>query len=246
MPLWFIQKPNSILPVSNLLSIQAILVPQGAEYRAVCRGLSCISSSKPVVVPLPVGTKAVTQYLQSQQINLNQPQPQVLVMGLCGSLNGRYQIGATVLYQDCIYPVAGAEQKLQSCDRLLTDLLYSQLEAKVPVVKALTSDRLIYAANEKHYLAQTYSTDVVDMEGFAVLEILNQSGVAVAMLRVVSDDCDRDIPNLTSALSPEGVLQPLPLAIGMIRQPIAATRLIRGGLRGLKVLEKVTTALFSN
>jgi hypothetical protein len=48
------------------------------------------------------------------------------------------------------------------------------------------------------------------------------------MLRVVSDDSKHDIPNLTSAINSDGSLQPLPLAITMIRQPIAATRLIRG------------------
>lgn len=232
--------------MSELPSVQAILVPQGAEYRTVCKGLSCATGFKPKVVPLPVGTKAVSEYLQRQYINLSsQLQPQVLVMGLCGSLNPHYQIGATVLYQECVYLVEGAA-RLQACDRSLTQMLYSQLEAKVSVVKALTSDRIIYAATQKHYLAQIYNTDVVDMEGFAALEILNRSGVAVAMLRVVSDNCHHDIPNLTTAISPEGVLQPLPLALGMIRQPVAAMRLIRGALRGLQVLQQVTTTLFSN
>lgn len=235
--------------MSNFFPIQAILVPQGAEYRAVCRGLSCVTGLKPEVVPLPVGTKAVTQYLQEWQPSRrlkSQLQPQVLVMGLCGSLNSCYGIGATVLYHDCVYPVEEAELRLQPCDRSLTQLLYSRLEAKVSVVKALTSDRLIYAATQKRDLAQMYSTNVVDMEGFAVLEVLNAAGVAVAMLRVVSDDYHHDIPDLTTALSPEGVLQPLPLAIGMMRQPIAAIRLIRGALRGLKVLQEVTTTLFSH
>jgi len=40
------------------------------------------------------------------------------------------------------------------------------------------------------------------------------------MLRVISDDCEHDLPDLTSALSPDGSLQPLPLAIGLLRQPL--------------------------
>ncbi|MCV3214907.1 hypothetical protein OGM63_15520 [Plectonema radiosum NIES-515] len=66
----------------------------------------------------------------------------------------------------------------------------------------------------------------------------------MAMLGVVSDDSKHDIPNFTSAINSDGSLQPLSLAITMIRQFIAATRLIRGSLGGLKVLEKVTTFLF--
>lgn len=232
--------------MSNSLPIQAILVPQGAEYQAVCRGLNCVTGIKPAVIPIPVGTKAVIQYLkkwQQSEYLLNQLQPQVLIMGLCGSLNPVYGIGATVLYQDCVYPVESDEPRMRSCDCSLTNLLYSHL-GTVALVKALTSDRPIHSAAEKQALARLYSTDVVDMEGFATLDVLSQAGVAVAMLRVVSDDCQYDIPNLTTALSLEGTLQPLPLAIAMIRQPIAATRLIRGGLKGLKVLQQVTSTLF--
>ncbi|MBV9388464.1 MAG: hypothetical protein JOZ78_18730 [Chroococcidiopsidaceae cyanobacterium CP_BM_ER_R8_30] len=64
------------------------------------------------------------------------------------------------------------------------------------------------------------------------------------MVRVVSDSCHHNIPDLTSAISPSGSLQPLPLALRLIRQPIAGTRLIRGALRGLQVLQQVTTYLF--
>ncbi len=167
-------------------------------------------------------------------------------MGLCGSLNPRYGIGATVLYQNCVYPLEKFEPKILSCDCPLTDLLYSLIPQNVYLVKALTSDRLIHKASEKRYLAETYGADVVDMEGFAALEVLSQAGVAVAMLRVVSDNCHHDIADLTAALSPEGALLPLPLALGMIRQPIAAVRLIQGALRGLYVLQKVTTTLFSS
>jgi nucleoside phosphorylase len=112
-------------------------------------------------------------------------------------------------------------------------------------VKSLTSDRVIWSAAEKRYLSEQYGADVVDMEGFAVLEFLSQAGVAIAMLRVISDDCQHDIPDLNSSVSPDGALQPLSLATQMLRQPIAATRLIRGSLKGLKVLQEITTTLFS-
>ncbi|HEY9727086.1 MAG TPA: hypothetical protein V6D50_11625, partial [Chroococcales cyanobacterium] len=75
---------------------------------------------------------------------------------------------------------------------------------------------------------------------------LSQVGAAVAMLRVVSDDCHHDIPDLSPALSADGSMRPLPMAIAFGRQPIAATRLITGALRGLRVLEDVTTRLFQS
>jgi hypothetical protein len=84
------------------------------------------------------------------------------------------------------------------------------------------------------------------MEGFAYLEELQKRGIAVAMLRVVSDDLTGDLPDLSQAIDGKGNLKTASLAIAMLRQPLAATRLIRGSLIGLKALQQITTELFSN
>jgi len=227
--------------------IQTILVPQGAEYQAVCRGLSRVSGLKPVVVPIPVGSKPLTRFLQKWLTDERldeSSQHQVLVMGLCGSLNKRYAVGEVVLYSDYIYQVNAATTSIKSSDRNLTALLYSRLQQKAVLVKGLTSDRLIWSAAEKRRLAEQYNADVVDMEGFAIFDLLTQAGAAVSMVRVVSDDAQYNIPALDSAISPDGYIQPLSLASKMLRQPIAATRLIRGSLQGLMVLQKSAKALF--
>lgn len=219
-----------------------ILVPQGAEYQAVCRGLKGVNSSTPTIIPIPVGIKPLNTYLhklpeQHQFLNL---QMRVLLMGLCGSLNPSYSVGDVVLYQDCVYQ--GDRLHAHSS---FTKEIYSPLSDKVTLVKSLTSDRVISTAAEKRHVGETFGADVVDMEGFAALDFFHQLGVPIAMLRVVSDDCQHDIPDLTSAISADGSLKPLSLAIKLISQPIAATRLIRGSLRGLKVLEEVTKSLFA-
>lgn len=242
------------LLITVTLPFHAILVPQGSEYKAVCRGLSVAQASraavpKPLVLPIPVGPKQLTRHLERLQqagYLLNHPQPKVLLMGLCGSLTPRYQVGDIMLYQGCLYESSAATGALQPCDPELTGTLYHRLKERAFLVKALTSDRLIYSAVEKRHLGQLYGADVVDMEGFAALEVLSRAGVAVAMLRVISDECYHNIPNLNSALSPDGSLQSLPLVIGLIRQPIAATRLIQDALRGLQVLQSVTNCLFAS
>lgn len=228
--------------------IHAILVPQGPEHKAVCQGLSRVNVPVPPVLSIPVGALPLTRYLEKlQQAGhfLNYPQPRVLLMGLCGSLTTRYAVGDIVLYQSCVYGSNACTLSQLQCDPALTVTLYDYLQKKAILVKALTSNRLIYAAAQKLHLGQLYGADVVDMEGFAALEVLSGAGVAVAMLRVISDDCHHNIPDLSSALTPDGSLQSLPLAIGLMRQPIAAARLIRGALRGLKVLTKVTNRLFA-
>ncbi|BAT51402.1 hypothetical protein NOS3756_03250 [Nostoc sp. NIES-3756] len=234
------------------MTIDTIFVPQGSEYRAVCRGLSQVTGQTPKIVQIPVGIEPLTRYLQQcprQEYFPHDRQPRFLVMGLCGSLTPRYHVGDILLYESCIY-----HQKLQECDRLqhsftdrsFTTELHSKLKTHHPAIslaKSLTSDRVICSATQKRYLGETLAADVVDMEGFAALEFFNSIGAAVAMLRVVSDDCHHDIPDLTAAFNADGSLQPLPLALSLLRQPIAATRLIRGSLRGLKVLEEVTKSL---
>jgi hypothetical protein len=222
-------------------TLPIILVPQGAEYKAVCRGLSRITTAKPTVIPIPIGSQALTTYLQSCQEKLwKAPDAKVILMGICGSLRDRFKVGDIVLYEECIY-----ETKVQQCDRSFTAELYAHLQDKVSLVKGMSCDRVVCSAKEKLHLSEIFKTDVVDMEGFATLEFFQQAGVEVAMLRVVSDDSGHDIPDLTSAINSDGSLEPLPLAITMIRQPIAATRLIRGSLQALKVLEEVTAFLFA-
>lgn len=229
--------------------ISAVIVPQGAEYKSVCRGLRHIADPTLSVMPIPVGVLPLTRYLEKLQKNKhfsNYQSSNVLLMGLCGSLTPHYNVGDIVLYQSCVYQSPVDSQLLEKkTDPNLTNLLYDKLQGKASLVTALTSDHIIDSALEKQHLGQLYNTKVVDMEGFAALNILSQAGIAVAMVRVISDDAHQNMPNISSAISPDGTLLPLPLAIGMMRQPIAATRLIRGSLNGLRVLENVTRLLFA-
>lgn len=228
------------------LPIQAIFTPQGAEYKAVCQGLNRAAIALPVI-PIPIGPNPLTKHLERLRETGQLVYPEksrVLLMGLCGSLRSSYSIGDSVLYQSCVYRTQQSALLTRSCDLTLTNLIGSKLKP-ISLVKAFTSDRLIWSATEKHQLGQQYDADVVDMEGFAALEVLSQAGIAVGMVRVISDDCHLNLPDLNPALSVDGTLQSLPLAIGLFRHPIAARQLIQGSLLGLKVLRQVTTDLFT-
>jgi hypothetical protein len=235
------------------LSINVILVPQGREYQAVCQGLKQINSCQQLLA-IPMGIEAVTKYLGQQQLQINcdlgfaealrdRTLSRVLVMGLCGSLSPEYEVGDVVLYQDCTCSSNCLDNSLLCLDNELTTSIQQHLKEKVSLVRALTSDRLIHEAREKLHLAQLYQASVVDMEGYAIVQTLQQQGIAVAMLRVVSDSTSHNIPDLSSAIAPDGTLQLLPLAIAMLRQPLAAIQLIKDGLKGLKVLAQITTEL---
>lgn len=225
-------------------SISVVLVPRGAEYQTVCRGLQNISTAPnkmPSVVPIPMGVAAVQAFPWQQQICL-QPGAMVLVMGLCGSLRAQYRAGDAVLYQAC----HTLGQQTINCDPRFTDWIATQIPAELPRVQAFTSPQFISSAAEKQQLATAHGTDVVDMEGAAILAALLPLKIKVAMLRVVSDGCEWDAPNLTKAIRVSGRLSPSRLLVEMAQQPRASLRFVRGSLRGLQRLRQITAELFDS
>lgn len=154
-----------------------------------------------------------------------------------------------MFYETCLYaPECGPFQR-RSCDASLTIALQHQWDALLPSVTALTCDHAICKATEKVDLGKRYCAQVVDMEGYAVLDGLSDRGISVAMLRVVSDDCNGDLPNLEVAFDRNGQLLPWPLAGAMLSRPRAALELVRGALRGLAILERAisrTIGAFDN
>lgn len=225
--------------------IDTILVPQGIEYRAVALGVKQTDACRPRIVPIPVGPVALGRYLEkwSQEFSPFHPPRQVVLMGLCGGLTPNCAVGDVVIYQGCRDGTGCLSPAWRSCDLALSAYLQHKLQGWGNSGQALTSDRLIHSAIEKRDLGQQFGANVVDMEGYAALEVLQQLGWAVAMVRVVSDDCHQNLPDLSPAFHDDGRLRPLPLAVGMVRQPMAAARLIRGSLQGLRVLRQVATVL---
>jgi hypothetical protein len=228
-----------------------ILVPQGAEKRAIDRGLKRVRDYKPLVLGIPIGTRSLRQSLQQWQASVSFPKDypkRILLMGLCGSLSPQFQVGDIVIYRDCCYAIDGSQPQIKSCDREFTSQLQKKCGDRAKTVTQLTSDRLIWSAQEKQRLGKLNKADAIDMEGFAALEVITtiftESTPKIGMIRVVSDACDRDIPNLEGAIDSSGSLQPLPLAIGFLKQPSAAIRLIKDSLTALRVLEQLTTKLF--
>ncbi|MEO0408813.1 MAG: phosphorylase [Cyanobacteria bacterium P01_A01_bin.135] len=207
-----------------------LLAPQGAEYQAVRQG----AARPPVAIAM--GKAAVAQ-LDALQPN---PPSSVILLGLAGGLGPTQQPGDVVV-----------------CDKWVTargKQLACPMAAEVRRTlgaggfataggTGLTSDRVICAAQEKQRLSQHYGTTIVDMEGYWVLARLKEMEIPAAVVRVVSDGADGDIPDISTAVGPDGALRPLALAKQMGRSPLAALRLIRGSMRGLAVLRQVAAKL---
>ncbi len=217
-------------------SINNIVVPKGVEYQAVCRGLLQAKVKDVRVVAIPIGDRhpeAVLAHYSQQLVDGG-----VLIMGLCGGICESYTVGNSVVVKSC----GNLNRDCLNLDDELTTIIQDKLS--VDVVRALTSDRVITRSTEKLRLAREYQASIVDMEGYGYISYLQQQR-SVAMLRVVSDDLKGDIPDINDAIDDRGQLKTIPLAIALCKQPIAATRLIRGSLIGLKALQQMTARLFT-
>lgn len=214
----------------------AILVPRGAEYQAVCQGLEAVRAVTPPVVAIPAGPIALPGFLKA---SVNPAWRRLWVMGLCGSLRPELGIGRVVVYSAC----TRADGTTLPCAPIEVEAIQKRL-AEPSSVLAFSADRVVTSAIEKRRLALDLNTEVVDMEGFAILETLRNLGVSIGMVRVVSDDCEHDLPDLTSTFDSQGNLQPLPLAFALLRNPLAGLQLVSGSLRALDILRLTARRLF--
>lgn len=164
--------------------------------------------------------------------------PRVLLMGLAGSLSPAHRVGDWVLYQDCAFDRSGL---IYYCDRPFTAAIERRLPG-ISRVQGVSCDQVVTTAAAKHQRHHRYGATVVDMETAAVLAALAERR-AVAVLRVISDDYDQDLPDLSAAIAPDGSLQAGPLALSFLRRPGAATRLVRGSLQGLRSLQRAVRML---
>jgi nucleoside phosphorylase len=226
--------------VSLYPALDTILVPQGSEYQAVMKGWQK-KPTCPSILAIPVGGKAVEKALlrelMSQKIGANSPQG-IIVMGLAGSLSPQLKLGQVVLYRSCLDLES---DQLLFCDSSATGYLVEKLGHKVQLVEGLSSDRVITEAEEKQNLGKRYQVQVVDMEGAAILKFFAAQQVPVVILRVISDEINQSLPDLSQIYNSAGELQTWPLTKALISQPIAGFNLIRSSLYALKILEQLAT-----
>jgi len=228
--------------VSLSPALDTIFVPQGSEYQAVMKGWQK-KPTCPSILAIPVGGKAVEKALlrelMSQKIGENSPQG-IIVMGLAGSLSPQLKRGQIVLYRSCLDLESG---QLLFCDSSATGYLVEKLGHKVQLVEGLSSDRVITEAEEKQNLGKRYRVQVVDMEGAAILKFFAAQQIPVVILRVISDEINQSLPDLSQVYNSAGELQTWPLTKALISQPITGFNLIRSSLYALKILEKLATEL---
>ena len=214
-----------------------IIVPHGAEARAVRRALAR-SGTTIAVVETAVGPHAAE--LAARRILEGRRPARALVTGLCGLLSPAFAVGDALVYREIARDDAHV-----SLDETASDELAAAVPGALSGIRAIASASVVSSPLEKAALYARTHADAVDMETFALASTLGRVGIAVATLRIGSDAAASALPDLDGALDSTGELDGFALALAMLRRPVAGVRLAIDGSRALAALERAVYAAFA-
>ncbi|MFN8006759.1 MAG: hypothetical protein U0V70_07015 [Terriglobia bacterium] len=164
----------------------------------------------------------------------------VLVVGMCGSLTGSIGEGEVIVYSKCLSSQSTSDQ-LHPTTKLV-ERVYSLLKTKAissRSVMGISTPRIATTKSEKLALAKS-GAEVVDMESYEILAVALQAQLPVAVVRVVSDSLDRQIPDFNLALEENGEISSLKLLKVALVSPILTAKAY---LASRQALQKLSNAL---
>lgn len=215
--------------------IDAIFVPRGVEERAVRRGLGRRGAA---IAVYPTGFGA-SSARAAEAVLANGVRPEgAVIAGLCGSLDPAFASGDVLLYAS----IAASDGPTIETDRSLTMDLQRAVPGAQSGVRGLAVGRVVTRASEKRELAASSGAQAIDMEAYALAARLREAGVALAVLRCVSDGADADLPDLIGVFGAEGV-NARGFARSILSKPLAGMRLVVGGTRGVRSLRRAFRGL---
>lgn len=150
-------------------------------------------------------TKADGAFGTDREPSINRKPDAILVIGLCGGLTEGLPENRIVAYAQCLSTDKSGPLR---CSPALTDAIVETLQSRritCDCVTGITSGRIAASKDEKLALARSGAA-VVDMESYQVLTAAVRIGVPAAVLRVVADPLDTDMPDFNPALDANGGL----------------------------------------
>src|SRR5579875_3450388 len=123
----------------------------------------------------------------------------ILVIGLCGGLTETMREEQIVTYTECL---SADKSPPLRCSPTLTEAITETLQKHRTAcdrVTGITSPRIASNRSEKLALARL-GASVVDMETYQILSAAARAGKPSAVLRIVADPLDTNIPDFNSAL----------------------------------------------
>jgi adenosylhomocysteine nucleosidase len=146
-----------------------------------------------------------------------------IISGFAGALKSSVKLGDIVASEKVQHH---ASRQTEICD---TDLLtHASENGATRIATLLTTDHVVNTATEKNRLSAF--AEAVDMESFAILHAANKKNVPTAVVRVVSDSFDRDMPaELDTILDPQGNVKIAGVIRYVAKHPLMVPALVRLG-----------------
>lgn len=161
----------------------------------------------------------------------------VIVTGSCGSLTETLDEDCLVTYRACLSADAG---RSTPCSTVLADAMIRRLQGEslqCTQVVGVTTERIATTTQEKLALARS-GASVVDMESYEVISAAAQRGIASAVIRVVTDSLDRELPDFNRAVNPNGEVNPWVMLRIVLGSPILMAKLVGINRRAMATLTR--------
>jgi len=191
----------------------------------ICRG--GFGESRIAVLKSGMGAKGFAGRL-ANHLRLNDYHA-VVVAGFAGGLNPSLKSGDTVIYNLC-YEESNDRGSSIACDTNLTKSIVDHLRKTKPKSiqgAGVTVSRLVTAASEKIALGFKYNALAADMESYPVIAVCTEAHVPAAVLRIISDGADADLPDFNSAIDSDGRINNWKMAATVLRTPLSSMRFFR-------------------
>lgn len=209
------QPPAVLLFVATPGEQRAVLPGPSAAVQVVCTGVGPANAARAAqraLTALPPGSR-----------------PLVAVFGIGGALAPSLTVGDVVLG---VHTRSVDGSRLPGCPAMLARAADRLTAAGFVVHQGdhLTTPHVVCRAAEKRRLHAQTTALVVDMESHAIAQATQPYALPLLLLRVISDDAHRDLPNLNAGFDPQYALRPLGMAVALLSNPLAAARFL-GHLR---------------
>ena len=230
------------------MSVLYVFAASGMEAQPVRRictvsnsnsGLSCGTNNVALITgamgPKNARSKAEAALNGRPGGQLHSRSDAVISIGLCGGLDSSLPHQRIVAYTECMSTDGG---RTLPCSPAITDWAISVLAAanvRCDRVVGITSTRIATTPARKAALGDRGAT-VVDMESYSILEVAARAGIPAAVIRVVSDPHDWELPDFNRALSEDGGLdgwKALRVALG---SPLRTLKLLGANKRAMQSL----------
>jgi nucleoside phosphorylase len=169
-----------------------------------------------------------------------------IVVGMCGSLTSSIGESEVIVYTDCLSSSTNSERV--RCTRTLVEHITALLKSRSINCRStvgVSTPRIATTKDEKLALARS-GAEVVDMESYEIVAAAIQARLPVAVVRVVSDSLDREIPDFNLALQDNGGVDSFKLLKVFIGSPILTSKAFVASRRALLTLSNALAIILGD